>query len=89
MRATSSLRAFVAQRRAGEKTRAAASAEAVDAHAIRRHLAMNGRLVRDERQHVAGLHVEGAAGGVPRLETRDELAEKLHRSLGSSRASLD
>ena len=89
MRATSPLRAFVAERGAGEEACAAASTETVDAHAVRRHLTMDRRLKGDERQHVGGLDPKGAAGGMPRLETRDELAEKLHRSLGSSRASLE
>jgi hypothetical protein len=50
---------------------------------------MDRDLKGDERKHVCGLHAKGTAGSAPRLHTRDELAEKLHRSLGSSRASLD
>jgi hypothetical protein len=50
---------------------------------------MNRRLERDEREHVGRLHVKGAARSAPRLKTREKLAEKLHRSLGCSRASLD
>jgi hypothetical protein len=42
---------------------------------------MDGRLKGDQREDVRRLHSKGAAGSAPRLDTRNELAEKLHRSL--------
>jgi len=83
----SPLRALVAERRAGQQPRATACTQAVHAYARRRHLSVNCHL-REQWKHVGRLHTTGPAGKVPRLDARDELAEKLHQSLGSSRASL-
>jgi hypothetical protein len=48
---------------------------------------MNRAVKHDERQDVGWLHAKRTARSAPRLHTGDELAEKLHRSLGSSRAT--
>jgi len=48
---------------------------------------MDRRLECDERKEVGWLHTERAARIAPRLEAGNQLAEELHRSLGSSRAT--
>ena len=77
------LRAFVAERRTGLESRTTASAQAEDPNSMRRHLAV------DRRRVARQMHVERDQEGrllatpSPRLDSRNQLPEEMHRSRGN------
>jgi hypothetical protein len=77
--------AALAQRGARRELRTAASAQRVDTHSLRCHLAQDRPLHRDEeRQHADGRrsgHTTETAPASPRPHTADELTKGLHGSL--------
>src|SRR5690242_5918600 len=73
--ATPALGAILTQRRAGLEASTAAPAQTVNAHAGRRHLAMDRGLQGHEREDVGHADADRAARGAPCLNPGDELAE--------------
>jgi hypothetical protein len=74
------LRTVVTERRAGSESRPAAPAQAEESHAVRRHLTVDGRLVRDEEGNERRrCCADGTAAGAPREEAGDEVTNGQHR----------